>query len=353
MTGLWLRDVGIWADVNPTTAPPKPPPPTDPVLPAPGPHALWNPTTSPTRVPINWDTAIVDTTHKMTTAMIDANTHVPYVAISDGDCQTYWTDNSTAGRLVVSSNNYGAGNHTIVCPTGAQPSVTSDDHSFQVIQPNGDWIDIYPGTRSTSITWSGNNATVLVTGYINNGNYKTSTGWPVGTPSSYVKSGFAACGSTAPAGAITPEDKSLGYIAHALALVINNNGLANGPVAPATRTDSPQGSAYPSGNTYYHQGNLLAIVPVSKGGPTRPGGWSAWQNAIVDAFTNYGGYIMDRTGGFTIRAQNIREPGISTSLTSSDFSSVMSMAAGSVGKFLFDNLRIITKGKPTLGSAHI
>jgi hypothetical protein len=43
-----------------------------------------------------------------------------------------------------------------------------------------------------------------------------------------------------------------------------------------------------------------------------------------------------------IRANGVAEPGTGVTLSSADFNGVMSMAAGSAGKFIFDNLRIVT-----------
>ena len=179
-------------------------------------------------------------------------------------------------------------------------------------------------------------------------NWKTGTGWPSGTTSSVDKYGFAACGATVSAGAITAEDKQLGYIAHALALVLNNSGLRNGPVRPALRQDT---GSYPNNSTGFPQGALLAIAPTSRGGPAVPTSFTAWEKAIVAAFTNYGGYVMDRTGGFTIRCNGVKEPGVTATLSSSDFSGVMSMASGSCGKFIVDNLRWISNGKDVLGAS--
>jgi hypothetical protein len=317
-------------------------------LPPAGPHALWNPSTSPTRLPIPWDTATVDNTHVMTLAMIDTFSNKPYVAVADSGCKTYWTDATTAGRLTITSVGFNPGTYTVVCPAGAQPSVSGSDGPIQIVQPDGSWIDCY-AVHGNTISWSGNTGSCTVDGYIKLSNYKTVTGWPVGSitgypNNTYTKEGFAACGATVCAGAITAEDKKLGYIAHELALVFSNAGLANNPHLPATRTDSPQGSAYPSGNTYYHQGDRLAIVPTSKGGPARPDvGWSTMDKMVVDALTYYGGRVMDRTsGGFVIRANGVAEPGTGVTLSSADFNGVMSMAAGSAGKFIFDNLRIVT-----------
>jgi hypothetical protein len=322
--------------------------PPSPGLPNPGPWRLFNATTSPPNVGINWDTAVVDNTHKMTLAMIDPVSNKPYAAIGDSGCALYWTTSSTPGRLTVTCTVYNPGTYTnIYCPQGVQPSAAGTDDPMQIVQPDGSYIVLFSGTNSSGgvITWNGNQGTIKVEGYIKLPNWQTATGWPVGTTSSYVKEGFTACGAEVMSGAITPGDKQLGYIAHALAFLFNNNGLANGPVAPATRQD---GNGYPSGNTYYHQGQLLAIVPASRGGPTRPGGLSAWDNAILDALENYGAYVMDRTGGFTMRVNPKPEPGITATLTSADFNNFMSMTSGSLGKFIFDNVRILTGAKPSL-----
>lgn len=324
-----------------------------------GPHALWK-ADAPHRRPIDWGTAVVDNTKLMTTAML-LNYNggpKPYVAIDDSDCKTYWTDATTAGRLTVTATIYGVGQHTIVCPTGAQPSPTTGDYSFQIVQPDGTFVDLIPGgagARPAVIAWNGNNGTITVEGYlVLNGTYTTATGWPIGlngnppSTTAYLKQGFSACGATSNAGSITPEDKQLGYIAHALEFLFNGNGLANGPVGPATRQDGASGppfTTYAAGNTYYKQGSLLAIVPPEFGGPAWNPNWSAWETEIVKACCYYGGYVMDRTGGFTIRCQSIKEPGVAVGLTTADFASVMSMANGSVGKFLFDNLRIVTNAK--------
>jgi hypothetical protein len=218
---------------------------------------------------------------------------------------------------------------------------------LQIALPDGRWVDMY-AVSGNNVNWSGNSGTCTVSG-ITVKNWQTGTGWPSGTTSSVDKFGFAACGASVCAGAITAEDKQLGYIAHALALVLNNAGLRNGPVRPALRQDT---GSYPNNTTGFPQGALLAIAPTSRNGPAVPTGFTAWQKAIVAALTNYGGYIMDRTGGFVIRAQGVAEPGTTTTLSSADFSGVMSMASGSCGKFIVDNLRWVTQAKPVLGSAH-
>jgi hypothetical protein len=281
----------------------------------------------------------------MTTAMLNV---APYVALNDSGCSTYWPSASEPGRLTITipSGGYQPGTYVYPCPPGAQQSIAGTDGPLQLALADGRWVDIFGITGS--ITWNGNNGTAVgnsaagASGILVK-NWQTGTGWPTGTfGSSAGKAGFTACGATVAAGAITAEDKQLGYIAHALALVFNNNGLANGPVRPAYTQD---GNGYPAGNTFYHQGQRLALPP----GLTRPGGFSVMSNMICDAFEIYGGFVMDRTGGFTIRCNARAEPGVGVTLSASDFSGVTTMAAGSCGKFLFDNLRIVTNSDPDLG----
>lgn len=312
-------------------------------LPPAGPHALWNPTTSPTRVPIDWSTAVINNTDVVQNSYYDANIGGPYVALSDSGVRTYWTDSSTAGRLTIRSNNYGAGTYTVVCPAGAQPSVSGSDGPIQIVQPDGTWVDCYAVTGN-HITWNGNTGSCSVDGIIFNKTYKTVTGWPVGTISSFTKAGFAACGASVAAGAITAEDKQLGYIAHALALCWANAALRDGPIMPATRDDT---GTYGSTTTGFPNGALLAIPPTSRGGPAKPSNLGGMWGDVWDAMQTYGGYTMDRTSsGLVIRTNTVNEPGVTTTLSSADFPSP------STAKQIFNAARWITKGKPTLGSAH-
>lgn len=326
------------------------PPPTG-GLPAAGPHALFSATLSPTRLPINWGTATI-TGSKLTAAMIDPNTGVPYAAILDSGAATYWPSASEAGRLTitVAQGGFNPGTYPYPCPPGAQPSTSSFDLPIQLALADGRFIDTYHITSSAGsgvIAWNGNTGTCSADG-ITVKNWQTGTGWPSGTISNIDKFGFTACGATVSAGALTAEDKQLvaagGGIAHALEFVLNNSGLAPGPILPALREDVP---GYPSGNTIFHQGTLLALPP----GIAYPAGLNAWERAICDALRNYGGYVMDRTGGWVLRCNGRAEPGTGTTLTSADFAGFMSLAAGSLGKFLFDNLRWVTGAKPSIPHA--
>jgi hypothetical protein len=326
-------------------------------LPPAGTHALFSDTLSPTRVPIDWDSAVIDGTARISSAMI-GNTGAPYVAVGDSGCAVYFPSATEVGRLriIIPQGGFNPGDYTYPCPVGAQPSNAGTDDPMQLAQADGTWVDIF-GIQNANIVWSGNNGTATGNGNGGSGitikNWKTGTGWPSGTIGNVNKFGFVACGATVASGPITPEDKQLGYIAHALSILFNGSGLANGPWLPALREDSPQGSPYPSGNTFFHQGSLLALPPTGRGGVAVPTGFSTMEKMICEAFTNYGGYVMDRTGGFTIRATTVRQPGVTATLASSDFSGVMSMAAGSCGKFLFDNLRLLSSNaKPSLGAAH-
>lgn len=308
-------------------------------LPPAGTHALFSDTTSPTRKLIDWDAAVINNSALVTTSMF-GTTGAPYVAIDDSGVRVYWTSSSTAGRLTVRSTIANPGTYTFVCPAGIQPSTSRGDHPIQLIQPDGSWIDIYGGpTGQSNITWSGNSGSWTVEGVRQMGVHTNGTGWP--NPSTGAKYGFAACGATVAAGAITPEDKQLGYIAHALALVFGNNGLRQGPVLPAKSEDS--GSSAYSGP--FPQGALLAIPPTTRGGTAKPSGMSTMGSMIWDAFTNYGGYVMDRTGGFVIRAHSIQEPGVTATLSSADFSQIMNSASTSDGRRIAAALRWVTSAK--------
>lgn len=314
-------------------------------LPAPGAHALFNPTTSPTRVPIDWDAATINNSALITTSMY-GSTGGPYVAIDDSGVRLYWTSSSTAGRLTVTSTIANPGTYNLICPAGIQPSTSRGDHPIQIIQPNGNWVDIYGGpTGQATISWSGNNGTWRVEGIRVNGNYTTTTGWP---QTNGTKFGFAACAATVAAGAITPEDKQIGYIAHALAIVLGNSGLRRGPVLPATSEDSGSSAYFGP----FPQGAVLAIPPPSRGGPAKPSTLSTMGSMMWDALTNYGGYVMDRTGGFVFRVNPVQEPGVTATLTTSDFSQVSNASASEDGRLMCAAMRWVTGAKPSLGSAH-
>lgn len=318
-------------------------------LPPAGPHALFNPSTSPTRVAIDWDSADVDPNARLTTAMLAPDLQHPYVSIADSGVATYYETSvgQQMGTLKITTTVRPAGGtFTFPCPVNAQPSVSGQDGPIQLVLADGRYVDVYAVTGD-HITWSGTTGTCQAQGVLVS-NWKTGTGWPTGTSASYVQPGFTACGAAVAAGPVTPEDVQLGYIAHAANLVFNNNGLANGPRLPATRQDS---GSYPSGNTIWKQGTLLALVPRSRGGPARPNGWTAWDHAIADMFENYGGYVMDRTGGFTMRATALKQPGVTANLTAALFAGFQSMAAGSLGRYLFDNLRQLLNAKPGLNHA--
>jgi hypothetical protein len=170
-------------------------------------------------------------------------------------------------------------------PANAQPAPGSDSLILIVDLTTGDSWDLWNATRtgSTSFTAAlGIKTNLAGTGF--------------GNPSGPVKAGTRASGASSLGGLITGENLKAGKIDHALAIAADNGNLMAKIVYPAVTGDNGWQTAYKGS---LPMGTHLGI-PKST---AKPAGLSSIGSMVFDAFQNYGGYLLDRTGGFAIFAE--------------------------------------------------
>jgi hypothetical protein len=174
-------------------------------------------------------------------------------------------------------------------PAGTKPP-SGSDHGMTVIYQAMDgspyagmeldcWVAQYDAANDT---WSC--GTASITHIIN--------GWGTCAESNVVGyhcNGGDAAGINYAAGAIRPEEIAAGNIPHALAVSMNIVGT--GIACPGTHTDS-SGPGLPEGAHFF--------LPKSYNVDAQQ--WPDWVKVIAKALQNYGGYEVDFSGNFEIRA---------------------------------------------------
>jgi hypothetical protein len=110
-----------------------------------------------------------------------------------------------------------------------------------------------------------------------------------------TKAGVRSSGASALGGLITGANLRDGRIDHALAIAASSADLSGSFVWPAVSTDS--GAKY-SNRGSLPMGSRIGIPP----GTPKPAGLSRIGSMVWDAFSQYGGYLVDRTGGFALFA---------------------------------------------------
>jgi hypothetical protein len=109
-----------------------------------------------------------------------------------------------------------------------------------------------------------------------------------------VKAGVRSSGANGLGGLITGTNLKWGKIDHALAIAASSGQLSRTFKWPAVSTDSSASSNYGT----LPMGTRLAIPPGTKKPALSSVGSMVW-----DAFARYGGYLVDRTGGFAVFAE--------------------------------------------------
>jgi hypothetical protein len=166
---------------------------------------------------------------------------------------------------------YGATN----IPAGADPSRGSDGH-LVVLQPDGNELDMWIGSRDSS-------------------------GWSAGSRSVESAAGPATDGGTdaahfaLAAGVIRPEEIAQGHIDHALAITTpdTRQGYA---ACPAGHTDGKHASpdALPIGAHVQLDPSInVAALNIP-----------AWQKVIATALQTYGAYVVDTGGSLSMYAES-------------------------------------------------
>ena len=172
-------------------------------------------------------------------------------------------------------------------PRGAQPAAGSDAH-LHVVAPDGRWLDEMWLVDTTNEVWTAGH------------HVRTDLHGPgVGA------GGVRAYGGSAIGGLIRSWEIEAGTIRHVLALAIDDTQLRSKPRWPATAEDSNAESSY-SGPI--PMGSLVAIPPDvdTSALQLNPSG-----RALAAALQNFGAYVVDRAGAFTLFA----EPSLAGSTT--------------------------------------
>jgi hypothetical protein len=154
---------------------------------------------------------------------------------------------------------------TLHLPTTARPAAGTDMH-LAVISPDGTHSDEF---------WSLDLASRSAGVYI-----------PVDLAGSGVGIGWARATGVSLLGGLIRSDETTA-IPHALAMSLPYTLLGDGNVWPAISNDDGGAPGF------VPEGSLLAIPA----GTPRPSGLSPMGNAIFDALTHYGAYVVDQTGG--------------------------------------------------------
>jgi hypothetical protein len=187
----------------------------------------------------------------------------------------------------------GTGTYQLHAPAGLVPAGGSDANATVVDLTNDTVTDFWILTRTGPTTFAAA------------GGVQTSldgTGFGTLTAKGKVRAGTRASGSSGLGGMITGANLSAGRIDHALAIAASGADMVAQFVAPAVTMDSDAASSY-SGTL--PMGTRLAIPPGTPKPALSPIGSMVW-----DAFVRYGGYVVDRTGGFAIFGEpNTVSPG--------------------------------------------
>ena len=197
---------------------------------------------------------------------------------------------------------------TLRLPASARPAAGTDAH-LSVISPDGlhanEFWALDVGARTAGVTI------------------------PVDLKGSGVGIGWVRATGVSLLGGLIRSSETTN-IPHALAIALPYHLLGNGHVWPAISNDDggAPGTA--------PEGSLLAIPA----GTPRPGGLSPLANAIFDALSRYGAYVVDSTGSSDATVL-FTEPTMATSMVDA--------ARGDVAKILPSLRRITNNGPLTIG----
>jgi len=186
---------------------------------------------------------------------------------------------ASAGDPLVTFHWPGHPDIVINAPLSIRPAAGTDAH-LHVVDPSGRWVDEFFGVSGTP--------PVVSTRY-HVRNDLLGDGVSGG--------GTRAYGGSAIGGLIRSWEVSSGSIQHALAVALEGEQLATGPVWPASSQDGNAATAY-SGAV--HMGALMALPPdvdVNALGLSHEG------QMLAHAFQDYGGYVVDLGGCFCIYAE--------------------------------------------------
>jgi hypothetical protein len=173
--------------------------------------------------------------------------------------------------------------HQLRAPAAARPAAGSDGH-LTVVQPGGAAaLELWRVNRQGTTSWT--------------------SGYAVRTDlrGSGFDGGVRASGASLLGGLIRAAELEAGVIRHALALAVPGGQLRQGPVWPATRQDNNAAGSYAGLNP---MGTFVAIPPHVNVAAL---GLSPAGLAAARALQQYGAYVVDRAGAFTLFAQPMLE----------------------------------------------
>lgn len=204
--------------------------------------------------------------------------HPTYYAASTDPLVTI---NCTLYCNVSSTNGYPA---QINIPAIALPARGGDAH-MSVVEPNGNEIDFWGTTAPTSNLTNGSTITALAAG--NCGSFTIGTGFFTTGP------GATAGGACLAAGMLRANELLSGHINHTLFLVLQ---CAVGNVYPAysgaATGQCAGGLGAPLGGRLWYD---VPDATTNANTSLKP-----WEKAILNAFHDYGAYLMDASGGSSI-----------------------------------------------------
>jgi Concanavalin A-like lectin/glucanases superfamily len=257
------------APTTTTTSPSTPPPPSGTRDPSLWPFAV----TSPWNMPIGSGAQFAAADDVRNTQLHSAN-----AAINAG----YWSHPIYQASITdpIRSVDGGSGNVSYRIPDGATPALPiGGDMHMHVIDPTKHWVDeCWDVTSAGGGNW-------YTPYHVRNDLYGPGVG----------QGGVRAYGGSAIGGEIRTWEIQAGAIKHALAFGLPPSLMAHGPLWPATTED---GATVYSGTV--HMGSLFAI-PASVN--VNALGLSAQGLMLAHAFQDYGAYLVDASGNFSLDAE--------------------------------------------------
>jgi hypothetical protein len=247
-----------------------PPPSTDTY-----PWRIFNPTTSPWNVPIDWSVATKSGLGRTPAQLYGATGHA-YISSDVAGTMTFYEDSSSIAWSIFDQKNNRTVN--VRAPSSLAPANNPTDFNAQLVLLDGTVWDLYGLTINSPGV-----ATCLGTKGV------PGSGTGVGDFVTKANAGFRASGFNWAAGAITLRDYSNGIIPHAMVVALSGASLADPFVYPAVSRDAT--GAYTG---TLPQGALMGIPPTT----TKPQGMSTIGSLMWDAHRDYGVYVGDRTGGW-------------------------------------------------------